>query len=115
MPDLGKREYQKEEFIAAFLAPENLGQRTLLTQHFLGQPFFKLVTLSEIIVEWQQIAAHEKGQIDEDGRLVKQVSETFYGMSYMEQRYLKVGDNWKIAGVKPSILFETGGLAALRK
>ena len=114
MPDLGKQEYQKKDFIAAFLAPENLGQKTL-TQHFLGQPFFKSVTTYEIIVEWQQIAGHGKGQIAEDGRIVKQVSETCNGMSYMEQRYVKVEEDWKLAGVKPSILYETGDLAALRK
>lgn len=115
MPELGKKEYQSEEFISVFLSSQNLGQKTLLTQHLLGQPYFKSVSDEEIVVEWQQVAGHGRGQIDAEGTLSKRVSETSNGMSYMEQRYLYIEREWKLSSVKPSILFETGDLTALRK
>ncbi|KAJ5786288.1 NTF2-like protein [Penicillium pulvis] len=96
-----------EELIAEFLSPELLGNKNLLTQHLLGQPYFKSVSKDEIVVEWQQIAGHGRW-MEGSHTLKKQVDKTSDGKSYMEQRYIKVDGCWKLAGLKPSLLYEIG-------
>lgn len=104
--------YTREEFIAGFLSPERLGNEKLLTQHLLGQGYFKSVSASEIVVEWQQIAGHGRW-IDGSPPSKKQVDRTCDGKSYMEQRYTKIDGYWKIAGLKPSLLYGVGELEDL--
>ncbi|RAL08233.1 NTF2-like protein, partial [Aspergillus homomorphus CBS 101889] len=86
-----------ESFIAEILSPEHLGRETLLTQHFLGQPYVKSVSAEEIVVEWQQNAGH--GRWDEDAANSRGESTA---RSYIEQRYVKGEGPWKLAGLKPS-------------
>ncbi|PWY65414.1 NTF2-like protein [Aspergillus eucalypticola CBS 122712] len=99
--------YNQEDFIAEFLSPELLGNRRLLTQHLLGQCYFKSVSPSEIVVQWQQIAGHGRW-MESSHPLKKQVDKTSDGRTYMEQRYTKIDECWKIAGLKPSMLYESG-------
>lgn len=100
-----------EEFIAELLSPVLLGRKTLLTQHLLGQPYFKSVSAQEIIVEWQQVAGHGRWIDDSPSLLKKPVDKTSDGKSYMEQRYIKVDGQWKLAGLKPWVLYEIGDFA----
>ncbi|KAJ5747329.1 NTF2-like protein [Penicillium nucicola] len=113
MPAIGKEDYSTDAFIEKFLSPSNLGNEALLTQHLLGQPYFKSVSQSDIVVEWQQVASHGNAKRDQ-GRLSKKVSETSDGKFYMEQHYVKVNGQWKIAAIKPSLLFETGNFVKVR-
>ncbi|KAJ5377420.1 NTF2-like protein [Penicillium cataractarum] len=99
--------YNPKEFIAEFLSPGLLGNEKLLTQHLLGQCYFKSVSASEIVVQWQQIAGHGRW-IEGSHPLKKQVDRTSDGKSYMEQRYIKIHGCWKIVGLKPSLLYEIG-------
>ncbi|KAL4804546.1 NTF2-like protein [Aspergillus unguis] len=102
-----QRTCSREEFITDFLSPDLLGCQTLLTQHLLGQPYFKSVAEDEIVVEWQQIAGHGRW-IRDSHPLKKQVDKTSDGKSYMEQKYIKIDGVWKLALLKPSLLYEIG-------
>ena len=102
-----KRVTDPEGLISEQLSPDLLGRKTLLTQHLLGQPYFKSVSVDTIVVEWQQIAGHGRW-MEGSHALKKQVDKTSDGKSYMEQRYIKVGEMWKIAGLRPSLLYEIG-------
>ncbi|KAL4735872.1 NTF2-like protein [Aspergillus similis] len=102
-----------DEFVAKFLSPDLLGRQTLLSQHFLGQPYFKSVAEDEIVVEWQQIAGHGRW-IKDSHPVKKQVDKTSDGRSYMEQRYKKINGVWKLAALKPSVLYEVGEFGDVR-
>lgn len=104
--------YKQIDFVNEFLSPEHLGRQTLLTQHLLGQPYFKSVSEDEIIVEWQQIAGHGRW-IQGSHPLKKQVDRTSDGKSYMEQKLIKINGDWKITGLKPSLLYEIGEFTEL--
>ncbi|KAJ5113790.1 NTF2-like protein [Penicillium angulare] len=113
---LGCKTYTSEEFITTFLSPHALGKKDLLTQHLLGQPYFICVTTEKIIVEWQQLAGHGKAIPDGEGTgFTKRTSDRCNGMSYMKQVYTKVNGEWKIAGLEPTVLYETGDFEGIRK
>lgn len=106
------KSYNQDQFVEEFLSPGLLGRKTLLTQHLLGQPYFKSVSEDEIIVEWQQIAGHGRW-MKGSHPLKKQVDKTSDGKSYMEQTLTKIDGRWKITGLKPSLLYEIGEFTEL--
>ncbi|KAJ5122215.1 NTF2-like protein [Penicillium atrosanguineum] len=101
------KSYNPDDFIAEILSPKLLANEKLLTQHLLGQCYFRSISAGEIVVQWQQIAGHGRW-IQGSHPLKKQVDKTSDGKSYMEQRYIKIDGRWKIAGLKPSLLYEVG-------
>ncbi|CAK7205298.1 hypothetical protein SEUCBS139899_008067 [Sporothrix eucalyptigena] len=114
----GIKHYTADEFAALWLSEEHLGLKPLATQHLLGQPYFKSVTDDEIVVQWQQLASHGRRQ-DVGGDGPKDTSavitETSDGRSYMDHRFIKVDGLWKITGITPSLLYQTGDFMRIRR
>lgn len=114
----GVKHYTADEFAALWLSEEHLGLPPLVTQHLLGQPYFKSVTADEIVVKWQQLASHgrrpdEEASTNGGPPVVNEMSD---GRSYMEHRFEKQDDGrWKIAGITPSLLYTTGDFMRIRR
>jgi len=106
--------YTDTEFAKEWLSSKHLGLKPLATQHLLGQPYFKRVDPNEIIVEWQQLASHGR-RADEIQDASAKITETSDGRSYMEHRFIKVDGKWKISGITPSLIYQTGDFARIRR
>lgn len=118
MPEWGTKQYTAAEFAALWLSEEHLGIKHLVTQHLLAQPYFKSVTADEIVVEWQQLASHGRRQADEGSARdasAERITETSDGRSYMQHLFVRVGERWKIAGITPSLLYQTGDFMRIRR
>ncbi|KAF7914303.1 uncharacterized protein EAF01_000709 [Botrytis porri] len=80
----------------------------------LGAPYFKSVTNSEIIVEWQQLASHGRRVAGHDYNHPNcKIEETSDGRSYMQQMFVKVKGQWRISVIKPEVIYHTGDLMAV--
>ncbi|KAH7118082.1 Scytalone dehydratase [Dactylonectria estremocensis] len=118
VPAWGTKQYIAAEFAALWLSEELLGLKPLVTQHLLAQPYFKTVTADEIVVEWQQLASHGRLQAHNGSARdasTARITETSDGRSYMQHRFIRVGDRWKIAGITPSLLYQTGDFMRIRR
>jgi len=115
----GAKHYTALDFANLWLSDEHLGLKPLATQHLLAQPYFKLVSGNEIIVQWQQLASHGRRADEDLNSGVKDTSnvitETSDGRSYMEHRFVKVEGKWKIARITPSLLYQTGDFMRIRR
>ncbi|KAJ5717068.1 hypothetical protein N7488_002714 [Penicillium malachiteum] len=114
VPAWGSRTLAADDFVKEWLSEEHLGNKALATQHLLGQPYFKLVTDDEIIVQWQQLASHgrrENSALDSSNK----ISETSDGRSWMEHRFIKIDGKWKIAKITPSLSYQTGDFQRVRR
>ncbi|THV53812.1 hypothetical protein BGAL_0041g00200 [Botrytis galanthina] len=101
-------------FVEEWLGPIKLGVKALATQHLLGAPYFKSVTESEIIVEWQQLASHARKVVSEDYNHPHcKIGETSDGRSYMQQTFVKVEGQWRISVIKPEVIYHTGDFRAV--
>ncbi|KAJ5921737.1 hypothetical protein N7454_009211 [Penicillium verhagenii] len=115
VPGWGEKKYSKDEFAAEWTSEEHLGNKALATQHLLAQPYFKSVTEDEIIVEWQQIAAHGRRE-DEVKDSSGKIGEISDGHSYMEHLFRRdEAGRWKIARITPSLLYQTGDFQRVRR
>ncbi|CAK7229503.1 hypothetical protein SBRCBS47491_007269 [Sporothrix bragantina] len=110
----GVKHYTSDEFAALWLSEEHLGLKPLATQHLLGQPYFKSVTEDEIVVQWQQLASHGR-RTDDKTDTSAVITETSDGRSYMEHRFIRVDGQWKITGITPSLLYQTGDFMRIRR
>jgi scytalone dehydratase len=115
----GTKAYSAPDFAELWLSEEHLGLKPLATQHLLALPYFKSVTDSEVVVQWQQLASHGR-RADEDVESgVKDTSntitETSDGRSYMEHRFVNVEGKWKIGRITPSLLYQTGDFMRVRR
>jgi scytalone dehydratase len=115
----GSKSYSASDFANLWLSDEHLGLKPLATQHLLAQPYFKSVTDSEIIVQWQQLASHGR-RTDEDVKngvmdTSSKIPETSDGRSHMEHQFVKADGKWKIARITPSLLYQTGDFMRIRR
>jgi scytalone dehydratase len=113
----GTKTYSAHDFADLWLGEEHLGLKPLVTQHLLGQPYFKSVTENEIIVQWQQLASHgRKADAKSEAKdASSEIVETSDGRSYMEHRFVRVGGEWKIESITPSLLYTTGDFMRIRR
>lgn len=63
------------------------------------------------MVEWQ-IAGHGRW-IEGSHPLKKQADKTSHEKSYKDQTYTKIAGRWKIARLKPTLLYEIRGFKVL--
>ncbi|EFY85759.1 hypothetical protein J3459_013903 [Metarhizium acridum] len=109
VPEWGRKKYEADGFVDLWLGPNHLGVKALATQHLLGAPYFKSVTEGEIVVEWQQLASHGRRLEGEDYmHPLCKISEISDGRSWMQQTYVKVDEQWRIAEIRPEVLYSTG-------
>lgn len=114
VPEWGQQNFAADDFVEAWLGPKKLGVKALTTQHLLGAPYFKSVTDSEIIVEWQQLASHARKVAGEDySHPHCKIGETSDGRSYMQQTFVKVDGQWRISVIKPEVIYHTGDFKAV--
>ncbi|KAL2203440.1 NTF2-like protein [Sarocladium strictum] len=118
VPAWGVKHYAAAEFATLWLSEEHLGLKPLVTQHLLAQPYFKKCTGDEIVVEWQQLASHGRLQSADGGArdaATARISETSDGRSHMQHVFVKNGTRWMIAGITPSLLYQTGDFMRIRR
>lgn len=116
VPAWGQKEYKAEVFADEWLSEEHLGLKPLATQHLLGLHYFKWVTADEIVVEWQQIASHGRHQKGEDpANPMRKIEEQSNHRTYMEHKFVKTERGWRIAVIKPSVLFSPGEFMKVRR
>lgn len=109
MPEWGRIPYSAPVFVEKWLGPQHLGIRALATQHLLGIPYFKSVTETEIVVEWQQMASHGRREKGEDyANPMCKIGETSDGRGWMQQKFVRVEGKWKIQEIKPEVIYHTG-------
>ncbi|KAF5870795.1 putative conidial pigment biosynthesis scytalone dehydratase arp1 protein [Botrytis fragariae] len=114
VPEWGQQTFTADAFVEEWLGPIKLGVKALATQHLLGAPYFKSVTDSEIIVEWQQLASHARKVVGEDySHPHCKIGETSDGRSYMQQTFVKVEGQWRISVIKPEVIYHTGDFRAV--
>lgn len=112
----GRKEYKAEVFVAEWLSEEHLGLKPLATQHLLGMHYFKSVTEKEIVVEWQQIASHGRHGNGEDPKnSLRKIEEQSNHRTFMEHTFLRTEKGWRIAVIKPSVLFAPGDFMNVRR
>lgn len=110
-------QYTATEFADEWLSPQHLGLKPLATQHFLGLHYFKSVTETEVVVEWQQIASHGRRAAGEDftNPMCKIEAESNH-RSFMEHRFVKLeGKGWRIEGIRPSVIYQPGDFMDVRR
>lgn len=67
------------------------------------------MTDKEIVVEWQQLASHGRREQGTDYKNpMAKVVETSDGRSWMMQTLVKTEEGWRIAIVRPEVLYQTG-------
>lgn len=115
VPEWGVKHYASSEFATLWLSEEHLGLKPLATQHLLGQPYFTHVSSEEIIVEWQQLASHGRRKGDVLDATGANITETSDGRSWMRHRFIKVNGLWKITGITPLLLYQTGDFMRIRR
>jgi scytalone dehydratase len=112
----GRKEYNARVFADEWLSEKHLGLKPLATQHLLGLHYFKSVSEKEIVVEWQQIASHgrqEKGENSQNP--LRKIEEQSNHRTYVEHTFVKTEKGWKIAVIKPSVLFSPGDFMKVRR
>ena len=116
MPAWGRKEYQAGAFAAEWLSEEHLGLKPLATQHLLGLHYFKSVSEKEVVVEWQQIASHGRHEKGEDStNPMRKIEEQSNHRAYIEHTFIKTEKGWRIAVIKPSVLFAPGNFMNVRR
>lgn len=109
VPVWGQRAFTADAFVAEWLDAKHLGVKALATQHLLGIPYFKSVTDSQIVIEWQQMASHARRVRGEDfASPMCKVDETSDGRSWMQQTFVKVEGKWRISVIRPEVIYHTG-------
>ncbi|OCL12158.1 hypothetical protein AOQ84DRAFT_420843 [Glonium stellatum] len=109
VPAWGEMSFTADAFVEEWLGSNRLGVKALATQHMLGMPYFQSVTANEILVEWQQLASHARKVVGEDfANPMCKVSETSDGRSWMQQKFVKVDGQWRIAVIRPEVIYHTG-------
>lgn len=116
VPAWGCKQYTRAAFVDEWLSTEHLGLKPLATQHLLGLHYFKSVSEDEVVVEWQQIASHGRRLAGEDFShpLCKIEAESNH-RGYMEHTFVKTNGQWRIAVIKPSVLFTPGDFMEVRR
>ncbi|PQE04067.1 Scytalone dehydratase protein [Rutstroemia sp. NJR-2017a BVV2] len=109
VPEWGQKHFAADAFVEEWLGPVHLGVKALATQHLLGIPYFKKVTEEEIVVEWQQMASHGRRIAGEDfAHPMCKIGEISDGRSWMQHTLVKVDGQWRVAVIKPEVLYHTG-------
>ncbi|GAM43427.1 hypothetical protein TCE0_050r18231 [Talaromyces pinophilus] len=117
VPAWGEKRYTSHEFATEWLSPEHLGNKALATQHLLAQPYIKSVAKDEIVVQWQQLASHGRWEDENATETGKQrmIVETSDGRSWMEHKFVRIEERWKIARIRPELRYDTGDFMRVRR
>ena len=116
IPAWGRKQYEADDFVKEWLSVEHLGLKPLATQHLLGLHYFKSVSDSEIVVEWQQIASHgRKAQGEDFASPICHIESQSNHRTYMEHTFVKTEKGWRIRVIKPSVLFSPGNFMDVRR
>jgi scytalone dehydratase len=116
VPSWGSKQYTASAFVDEWLSPAHLGLKSLATQHLLALHYFKSVSDLEIVVEWQQIASHGRRSEGEDfaNPMCKIEAESNH-RSYMQHTFVKENGRWRIAVIRPEILYQPGDFMEVRR
>lgn len=88
-----------DEYMAMITHTGFLGDKTVKTQHLLGQTWWEKVSDTEVIGHHQLRAAHQVYETEE----LKTVKLRGHGHATNEHYYRKVNGVWKFAGLKPTV------------
>lgn len=95
-----------DDFVSFMSGPHLLGKSNIKTQHLLGAHRFE--SLGDEIIGFYQIRAFH-GKMDGNVCIQEAV-----GSNILEHTYAKIGDQWKIVGIKPGpMIFMTGDIKSL--
>jgi len=89
----------KEDFLKMISDPKVLGDKNLMTQHFIGQSKWEKVSDTEVI-GWHQLRVPHQRYKDETR---KEVVVKGHAHSTNQHWYKKVDGVWKFAGLDPNI------------
>ena len=89
------------EYLRIVASSDGLGDLDLKTQHLLGATRWERVSETEVIGHHQIQMALQKGQRSGS-------SHATY-----EHYYKRIGEDWKLAGVKPRVWWSKGGLGGV--
>lgn len=107
--------FTADDFVTEWLGPTRLGVKALATQHLLGVPYFKSVKEDEILVEWQQMASHGRRALGEDFASPQcKIGEICDGRSWMTERFVKIGGQWRISEIRPEVIYSTGNFEEIK-
>ncbi|KAJ5365810.1 Scytalone dehydratase [Penicillium concentricum] len=88
-----------EEYMAMVTHPGFLGDKTIKTQHLLGQTWWEKVSDTEVIGHHQLRAAHQVYETE----ALETVKLRGHSHATNEHYYRKVNGIWKFAGLKPNV------------
>lgn len=88
-----------DDFVKLASSKMFLGDPLLLTQHFFGASKWEKTSPTEVTGVHQLRAAHQRYT----GPDRKEVEAKGHGHAVMRHTYKKVGQDWKIAGAKPTV------------
>ena len=97
-----------DEYVSFISSPHLLGKSNVKTHHFLGAHRFE--KLGDKIIGFYQIRAFHAKM---DGEIC--MGEAV-GSNILEHTYAKIGDQWKLVGIKPGpMIFMLGNIESLFK
>lgn len=88
-----------EEAVAIMSAQELLGDPLVRTQHLMGASKYERISDIEILAHHQIRAAHQRYR----GPDSLEVAAKGHGHAVVKHWYKKIGGNWKLSGIAPSI------------
>jgi scytalone dehydratase len=88
-----------EDFVAMVSDQGFVGDTLVHTQHFIGASKYEQLPGNQVLGTHQIRAAHQRYT----GPDKKTVEAKGHGHAIMRHTYKKIQDEWKLAGVKPSV------------
>jgi scytalone dehydratase len=88
-----------DDYMSMVMHPGFLGDKTVKTQHLLGQTWWEKISDTEVIGHHQLRAAHQVYETVD----LKTVKLRGHGHATNEHYYRKVDGVWKFAGLKPNV------------
>jgi scytalone dehydratase len=108
------------DYVAMMSDPRTLGHALVATQHFLSTPTFTRSADDEITGTYQLRAHHIRFSSDAQGDVDgyakgrgRKILTTATGYAMINHFYKRTADGWKLAGLRPTVLFDEGDLKAL--
>lgn len=101
VPSWGSKRYTASAFVDEWLSQVHLGLKPLATQHLLALHYFKGVSDSEIVVEWQQIASHGwRGEGEDSANPMCKTEAESNHRSYMQHTFVKAVEDCSNLGLR---------------
>ncbi|PSN73804.1 NTF2-like protein, partial [Corynespora cassiicola Philippines] len=102
------------DFVAMMSRADQLGNPLVSTQHLLGGSSWQRTGTTEITGVHQIRAAHIRYAADQSGNKSESILGIAHSHAVVEHLYRKDGnETWKLAGVRPTVLFNEGNLSAI--